>query len=1097
MSLDCIFIEVNRMKRNKFIIALLAVATLLTVALCATACDLTDRNNPSDKPTTYTLNFFVEGEIIPSITAAAGTEITPPAAPQKENMLFVGWFITEDFSGDSVSLPTVMPEENKTYYGKYNPVSANPTEYTLSFVIEGETIPEIIAVAGEEITPPTAPQKENMLFLGWFADENFDGKAVTLPTVMPEEDKIYYGKYEYINDTYTDNNDNPLYVCGDTAIFAYGEQQIQALLYGGGDYADFSITDEEENVNEYCVVLDYDSKTYAVYQYGYNSKANILYLPHYNSFNFERCLYLYEDDSSFDVYSETFGLYAYGTFEAEDLSTNEYRLDIEVNYLYNPFEAEIVKLTKVVRADDDGITFVYNAFMVYDEAIAGNYNAYNGSRARLTLDGYGYAQYTAPNGSVTNGFASTAMVELFEDGNCINFINAADRSEQLFYFINATQFVELGSELGIYRVWEMTEQTAGSYYLVLSGFGFATIYYGADVAYNPETLIANATYSIEDDIFTCTITEVLDDTLLTDTYKNQFSFKLTTYGSGLYETDAFIVYNPDLVKEYDGKNGTAHITLNDCGEAIYTDTDIRVEGSFAISEDLLLILDDYDNSFLFRFDMVDGEFDKFKRIGTELGTYLQYSYSEGFLAYGIYLDGDGNAQLIEYDNKDNIVNITDGTYAKTNVDGNYTVTFGNDTFTCAFRSINIGSWLSPTYQLAYIAYEENLDKTFVNGEETLKLDGFGLEGIYTQADGTVLIGEFQIDWNLITFVPVDEDGLPIAIFKFMINGDSFEIAPETAGVFYKYNPKDGIILQNTKLVLDGNGTLQYIFKSATDVVVNGTYVYNEEQNDYTITLENGTTIQAFLEETIYIEYDINWTGRYTDDDDIKLILDGYGNVFYKYDTVPCTLMGDNLDVIVFTLDKISYTFVLNKAEHTFSKPTTPCGYYYPYVADTISGYSRLFLHVDGSAYNYVYNADTFSYELVSSGVFTKLGTTDNVYFYTPDEGEGFAFKIDDSTVKPSYRLPDSKKGIYSHKELVDGIERTFTIEFDGFGSATYTFYSPKKTGYENARVRSGYYTIEEDGTIKFTAVNDKGAEYAWYVFVLNEDDKTFTIKSER
>ena len=92
--------------------AALGVFMLLLVALFAAAC--------AGKQT-YTMTFETNGgtQIAP-ITAEAGAQIDPPADPEKDGAVFGGWYLTSDFSGEAVEIPSVMPEENVTYYAKFD-----------------------------------------------------------------------------------------------------------------------------------------------------------------------------------------------------------------------------------------------------------------------------------------------------------------------------------------------------------------------------------------------------------------------------------------------------------------------------------------------------------------------------------------------------------------------------------------------------------------------------------------------------------------------------------------------------------------------------------------------------------------------------------------------------------------------------------------------------------------------------------------------------------------------------------------------------------------------------------------------------------------
>ncbi|HRR89959.1 MAG TPA: InlB B-repeat-containing protein, partial [Eubacteriales bacterium] len=70
----------------------------------------------------YTITFDSnEGSAVAPITEYAGTAITAPAAPTRENYTFGGWF-TDDGTFQNAYDFTVMPEGNITLYAKWTPV---------------------------------------------------------------------------------------------------------------------------------------------------------------------------------------------------------------------------------------------------------------------------------------------------------------------------------------------------------------------------------------------------------------------------------------------------------------------------------------------------------------------------------------------------------------------------------------------------------------------------------------------------------------------------------------------------------------------------------------------------------------------------------------------------------------------------------------------------------------------------------------------------------------------------------------------------------------------------------------------------------------
>ena len=376
-------------------------------------------------------------------------------------------------------------------------------QHVLTFIIEGEQIPPIIAVEGDTITPPVAPQKDNMRFVGWFL--NNKGESVTLPTVMPGEDRIYFGRYETVG---TDekppqipedynlklnekDGTNTLYLKGADVYLLYNNSVIVSELTADGDYAEFDI-----NKKEYCAVIDYDSQSFGLYEYAISRDAYPLHLPTDNTFNFERCLY-FEENGKFKIlgYSSEAN-WVNGTYTTYSSATQEFDLTVVTDNTYGLFTDCRIRLNKTVRlSEDTNELVIYNAYNIFDESIFGSFTY---SSQSLTLDGYGYAAYNDGEGNVINGVCEPTSVTGFQD-SFVNFIDA-DTGKDFLFVINAgddqSLFLPIGTEVGLYRIFDITEQKAGSYYFLLNGAGTLYVFYGERTAFYPETEIAEGTYEI-------------------------------------------------------------------------------------------------------------------------------------------------------------------------------------------------------------------------------------------------------------------------------------------------------------------------------------------------------------------------------------------------------------------------------------------------------------------------------------------------------------------------------------------------------------------------------------------------------------------------
>lgn len=159
------------MKRAKKAIGIvLAAALTLAALLFATACK--DKKTPAP---TVTLTFVCDGGTpVAPITATAGSEITPPADPQKADCVFRGWYETSDFSGEAVEVPSVMPQTNKTYYAHFVTARTLTYDYNLKDVPHTGSIAADVTGIGETATVQNgdAFEANGYLFMGWSTEQN-------------------------------------------------------------------------------------------------------------------------------------------------------------------------------------------------------------------------------------------------------------------------------------------------------------------------------------------------------------------------------------------------------------------------------------------------------------------------------------------------------------------------------------------------------------------------------------------------------------------------------------------------------------------------------------------------------------------------------------------------------------------------------------------------------------------------------------------------------------------------------------------------------------------------------------------------------------
>lgn len=150
----------HRSNRVLKFICLIAVAVL--IATTAVACNKKDE---------FTVSFVADGLEIPSITAKAGSAITPPADPAKDGWTFAGWYDNAEFAGDPVTLPSVMPDRNVTYYAKFESLGSLRVryEFNLPFVGHTGTVSPSYGDPGDSITVKDGNsfKADGYLFVGW------------------------------------------------------------------------------------------------------------------------------------------------------------------------------------------------------------------------------------------------------------------------------------------------------------------------------------------------------------------------------------------------------------------------------------------------------------------------------------------------------------------------------------------------------------------------------------------------------------------------------------------------------------------------------------------------------------------------------------------------------------------------------------------------------------------------------------------------------------------------------------------------------------------------------------------------------------------
>ena len=121
----------------------------------------------------YTLTYLVDGEVYKTYKLKAGDKITPEAEPTKEGYTFIGWS----------EVPSTMPDHDVIVSGTFTP--NEPSQYTLTYLVDGEVYKTYKLKVGETITPEAEPTKEGYTFSGWSE----------IPSTMPDHDVTVSGTF--------------------------------------------------------------------------------------------------------------------------------------------------------------------------------------------------------------------------------------------------------------------------------------------------------------------------------------------------------------------------------------------------------------------------------------------------------------------------------------------------------------------------------------------------------------------------------------------------------------------------------------------------------------------------------------------------------------------------------------------------------------------------------------------------------------------------------------------------------------------------------------------------------------------------------------
>ena len=163
----------------------------------------------------YTITFYIDGEAVDSIETSGNERLTLPAAPEKDDHTFEGWFFDNGTWQERLTANTYEETpltEDVSVYAYYKKIggseSEQPQEYTVIFEVDhGTPIAPIITSRIDE-EPQTT--RDGYTFAGWYKDGGFVKKAVFPYEVT--EDQTLYAKWEKNKYTVRFDTDGGTYV---------------------------------------------------------------------------------------------------------------------------------------------------------------------------------------------------------------------------------------------------------------------------------------------------------------------------------------------------------------------------------------------------------------------------------------------------------------------------------------------------------------------------------------------------------------------------------------------------------------------------------------------------------------------------------------------------------------------------------------------------------------------------------------------------------------------------------------------------------------------------------------------------------------------
>lgn len=1039
------------MKKSKS--KLLVFAALILAVSCVfgfVAC-----GNP-DGDAKHTLTFVTNGGTsIPAITAAAGESITVPADPVKDNAEFDGWYLTPNFTGDKVTVPSIMPSEDITYYAKFT------GSYTLTFETNGgSVVSPVTKKAGESVPAIADPIKANAEFDGWYLTPNFTGDKVTVPTVMPSEDKTYYAKFlNKYTLTFETNGGTvipAMSIAEGKAVTAPADPEKDNAVFAGwfdneelyGTAVDIPATMPSANKTYYAKFLGYCTVSYDA-----NLPTGVAVSGETPSGRATETLPMTVADNGFTAVGYRFvgwsttadgevnvgktvtvtadtTLYAVWNKGYKNKNSDDYLFiegssvvlvtgDKEYVGTYNAAE-------KLFEVNADGVVmggrlFENNTYSLYGEysfGVHALYNAYtdapvSGGTALELFDNK-IAEYGDTRGVYEYIGDSSFTFTANDESTAFVFKRGVNTDDENVYYVR-------GDEYGTYTLY------GGKSILMLDGYGNGGQYTmdGDVVVKGDKRIKVSGEYYAEYNEALAKTYSNGTDTLVLDGYMG------ATLGTadGLYSS-----------KTVDGIDGV-FVTVN-VADNIYN---YKLNGeNYCIS------------------DTVAGKYEQY-----ENGTFVSPT------AY-LYLNGDGNAQI---DKK----NSSWSSAVTTQAVGTYVLDAGSADIYVFTPNSEYESYGIKKFKLVersngtvFIVYNEAYAGTYTSGEDTLVLDGYG-NATYTKVGGTPVTDSVKVENNTIVV-----SGITITLNS---SDNTFTAAgaEKLDGSGYWNNDNSGTSSRprenDLRMQLDGNGNAIIQRYECTDYMndiydwtnyATGTYVsFGNEIWQFTPNTSSATKMPAFkfmlerFPNTYYVE-DESRVASYTNGNQ-TIVVDGFGYAVYS-DATGGAHRGTysaSGDYATLTCDDATYLFKITG--ETFISVGNEKGDY------TLDGGSSV-ISLDGEG-----NATLTTDGVTVEGNYSSVAGTDDEYDFT-SESLTFTFRV------------SSKKYVvaYEHADTYLSANDFRTLKLDKYGIADYTD--------ETGAIENGTFVMLSEHIACYTA-NGASSRDCTY-FRLNYENGTFVIDED-